>query len=527
MSNPPLFLLPTEEKFNGSNWNGFKTTITHAARARGVLGYLTGEITCPPAPQPMDSPMPTTSYWGSTSPTYDEWRQRDAYAQGMVTLNIINPVGQGTDTDGTSAETWASLTLVRDARSDLALINAENALSAILHTEGADIENHFAEMRTAWAKANDQGANITDEKFRVHVLRSMPKEWKVLVGSMLDLKTSTEVITRLTNLAMLETPTPLAPAKTTHALATHTHTGRTLRHPDLKCSNCGRDGHTCDKCFRAGGGMEGQFPEWWKGSRTTQKTPTTATGNAPTSSTPLANSATISANNSEAATRYLAFATLAPAIKSSTPITYADSAASEHFFVRREDFETYTELPRGEAGATADGGEFQIVGRGRVRKTAIYDGNRIELTFEHAVHAPNLAHNLVSIGRLDKGGCRVIFGGGGAIFFAPDGSAFMQGMTHNESMYRLDFVPNSPSAMSARSLTRPVDLETWHRRLGHVGESILRQMIKEEVVTGLDVTKTPDAPLTKKSYLNAPPTREPASTYGDRREYRRREGGAT
>ncbi|KAG6848592.1 hypothetical protein H0H87_003673, partial [Tephrocybe sp. NHM501043] len=94
MSNPNLFLLPADEKFDGSNWIEFKTTIQNAAKGRGLLGYMEGTISRP-SPAPDATPAPPTAYWGSLSPTVDEWLQRDSYAQSMITLNVVNPIGQG------------------------------------------------------------------------------------------------------------------------------------------------------------------------------------------------------------------------------------------------------------------------------------------------------------------------------------------------------------------------------------------------------------------------------------------------
>lgn len=45
--NPPLFLLPIEEKFDGSNWVAFKMIITEAACGHGLLEYLNGNIVKP------------------------------------------------------------------------------------------------------------------------------------------------------------------------------------------------------------------------------------------------------------------------------------------------------------------------------------------------------------------------------------------------------------------------------------------------------------------------------------------------
>jgi hypothetical protein len=89
-------------------------------------------------------------------------------------------------------------------------------------------------------------------------------------------------------------------------------------------------------------------------------------------------------------------------VDASNPITsYADSAASDHCFVRRDDFSTYTPCT-GCQGAMATDGTFSMLGMGIVKKLAIFNGQRVNLTFENAVHTLSLSHNLISIGQLDK-----------------------------------------------------------------------------------------------------------------------------
>ncbi|RDB21876.1 Retrovirus-related Pol polyprotein from transposon TNT 1-94 [Hypsizygus marmoreus] len=491
-SNAAFYILPAEQQFNGNNWTEFKTKILTAAKAKGLTGYLEGTIK-QPTPSPGE-PEVATTYWGSKTPTSEEWVQRDGYAQGMVTLNVINLVGHGVKLNGTAAETWTSLTVRKDARSDQGQMKAEAALAKLEYSVGANIEDHFAALRTAWTRANDQGAGITDAKFRMFVLKSMPDAWDIMVGTLMDLTTSEAVMIRLGNYATLtDRSSNVAPAQSTHALSVQTHNGRRpLRNPHEMCSNpgCGRAGHTIERCFKPGGGMAGQYPDWWKksGSVANTNAPTT---NLPPRVPPSANSV-MAANNSVSFDQRLAFSVITePRTHHLAPlITYADSAASEHFFASREDFETYGPVAEGGAGAgtTANGGEFFIQGTGRVRKVIMYDGKLNELTFENALHAPNLTHNLLSIGCLDRKGCSVLFGRGSATFYNPGGIPFMRGEAHNTTMYRLDFV-TTPAALSARSNTRPTDIETWHRRLGHVGESILQTMIRGNLVEGLDVTK--------------------------------------
>lgn len=186
--------------------------------------------------------------------------------------------------------------------------------------------------------------------------------------------------------------------------------------------------------------------------------------------------------------RCLAFATLTDAMIGKNVVTYADSAASRHFFTNCMDFVSYNPpSPADAAGVTAKGQKFQILGSEQVRKWTMCDGELSEMTFENALHASNLAHNLISLGSLVKKGVKVGLENGGAVLMAPDGRIFMRCQMEG-TMFVVTFT-QPPSALSAHLLTHPTDYETWHQRLAHVGESTLHEMICKNVVTGLTVTK--------------------------------------
>src|ERR1700678_1990426 len=136
-SQPAVFVLPTEEKFDGSNWIKWKESIISTAKSRGVMGYLEGIIPRPATP-PSDSPgtnpsaipipITPTVYWGSKKPSQDELEQRNAYAQGLIALNVKNPVGHGVNLAGTAAESWKSLTDIQDKVSDIGRLTTSNLL---------------------------------------------------------------------------------------------------------------------------------------------------------------------------------------------------------------------------------------------------------------------------------------------------------------------------------------------------------------------------------------------------------------
>jgi hypothetical protein len=515
MSQPGTFVLPTEEKFDGSNWTEWKGLIISAAKSRGVMGYLDGTIPRPATPSPgtdpNDTPLPSTPtvYWGSKRPSQDEWEQRNAYAQGLVALNVKNPVGHGVKLEGTAAESWKSLTDVQDKVTDIGRLTAGNLLRSIRHTEGSDLDTHFCALRKAWKRYNDQGGKMGDTEFRMVVLASMPKEWMIFVSTLGVYTTSTEVIAQImAHDAMLARDRP---SNNTPAIIKALATTQSQR-SQLTCTNpsCGRTGHTIDKCFKPGGGMEGQYPDWWKKKGT-------ATNSKPK---PTANIATadVTAGSSNGDGEFYALVTDTNPPRTDAPqrdvVTFADSACSDHCFVNRTDFTNYRPFHDKDGDTAARGGKFKISGTGRVEKRVVFDGRIISVVFENAIHAPDLNHNLISIGRLDKAGCYSVFGGGGMTCLNREGNPFLSGNNAGSegTMYEVEIYPPtgpihqknqtkpSPSIVAAkeahkrvlvfatRSHNKPTDIDTWHRRLGHVGYSVIERMGREQLVKGMDVT---------------------------------------
>ncbi|KAG6851865.1 hypothetical protein C0991_005393, partial [Blastosporella zonata] len=251
----------------------------------------------------------------------------------------------------------------------LRLVNVEAALASIRYTEGDNLEAHFTAMRTAWGNANNQGTDISDAKFRIFIIKSLPRmaKWAVLASALMTIEASAEIIHRITMHVGFLTPTT-APMRTVQVLATHTGT-RAAQNDKLICRGEGKQASIQTGSDRVPG-------------KRVQSMVFSAT------------------------------AEIAPPITNQR-ITYADSAASRHFFTDRANFITYETAPPGIAdGLVANGGIFCVEGIGRVRKMVEIEGRKIELTLDNALYTPHLDHNLISIGCLDKKGCTVMFGGG-------------------------------------------------------------------------------------------------------------------
>ncbi|KAJ3785264.1 hypothetical protein GGU10DRAFT_375939 [Lentinula aff. detonsa] len=114
---------------------------------------------------------------------------------------------------------------------------------------------------------------------------------------------------------------------------------------------------------------------------------------------------------------------------------YADTGASDHFFRNWGDFVTYTLCLR-QARSSKASTHIRIEGWGKVSK--IFEGTdgNVVLTFENALHSPDVSYNLVSISKMDRLGYQVLFGSGVARFYSPGGKHFLTGY-RSHGLYQL------------------------------------------------------------------------------------------
>ena len=104
---PSLTILSEEQKFNGDNLLHWKNNITQLLGAKGLMGYINGEILKPAQSSTSESDKVTPIY--STKPTLDEWNFRDQLTRGHITLNCMDVASLGVITTGTAQDAWNSI----------------------------------------------------------------------------------------------------------------------------------------------------------------------------------------------------------------------------------------------------------------------------------------------------------------------------------------------------------------------------------------------------------------------------------
>jgi len=132
--------------------------------------------------------------------------------------------------------------------------------------------------------------------------------------------------------------------------------------------------------------------------------------------------------------------------------SFADSGCTIHFFKNKDVFTSYRPLTKVEGQSSKEGANFKIL---IVSRCSTRPRHHSKSTF----HQQN--------------GC----------------SWLERYVWRRESSFLIhgSFTTSIPTALTARSLKSPTNVETWHRRLGHFGIDRIREASK--LVDGLEIVK--------------------------------------
>ena len=490
---PSLMILSEEQKFNGENLLKWNITIMQLLGSKGLTGYIDGNVPKPTMPTLATTTTDSTPIY-STNPSYDEWTFHDQLARGHITLNCTDVAGLGVKTTGTAKEAWDSIQTEWGKSTDMRRSHAQEALDRTVYAEDSDIQEHIKLLRTRKAAMDNlSSSTMNDESWKGIIIRSIPptSKWLPVIPSLYSMTSTADIFSTLIAHGMiLDRGMQSKPTSASSNTALAAKAVKSCTNPNCKVKK--RSTHSTDDCYWPGGGKEGQFPPNF-GQR--------ARANAAfsnqnmiehfvLSATVLDNPGIIIDNNNEVT------ALVSKSFQSfnggKVP-TFIDSGVSDTMFVSKGDFNNYTSTPpRSGDSAKAVDGDFEIIGEGTVVKHYLVDGKEKKITYTHAIHTPTLNANLVSVSSFDKARLTVTFGGGHGVVRKNDGTAVLTARLV-KGMYVIDELngdlPGIPNVLLAMtSLSKPVSLEQWHRRLAHCSPLTIAEMSKEKLVDGLIIS---------------------------------------
>lgn len=172
-----------------------------------------------------------------------------------------------------------------------------------------------------------------------------------------------------------------------------------------------------------------------------------------------------------------------------TLLTLLDSGATDHCFASPTDFASYRPFDTPRSGHPANKSSvFNITGMGTVEMYTQRDGTLAKIFISDALHAPELRHNLISVSKLTSKGLNITFDGETAIVRDTKGTIVI--IAHKrEGLYVVETIQRGAeiSAHLMQTKRKPVPFDTWHRRLAHAGEASIKEMLRLNLVDGLDV----------------------------------------
>jgi len=433
-------------KEDGSNWTFWKTRIVPYLKGSKLWPYTAGTI---PKPNTTDTEKLT------------KWEEVDAQALSTILMNITPNVQAGLDCSSAKAA-WDGLTSRYAQVDPIAQNLAQTRLHAKRYMEGGaeTLPSHIAELQRLRESCGGLGVAISDAQFAGVITLSMPTpSWDPVIGTLGGILDPKVVISRLnTEWSRRQGLTSINKDSNVVFQASGKST--------MKCENCNRTGHTKAKCWAKGGGLEGQYPEWWRGKRDTHTSNTVKTF----TDTPIV---------------------WTYGYTGRTDIWFADSAATVHVSPNREDFTTYQVYTESRDIKAFGNTRVKGLGEGDIVADLEFQGKVTRIRLTQVMHVPEADGKILSLKVLDQKGfeSRIC---GGRVRIMKNMETYTEAVLGGE-LYKvkMKIVPPEQNILSAVKRDSPAaDLPTWHRRLGHLGESLLKKLVGSKIVRGLEVTNT-------------------------------------
>jgi hypothetical protein len=166
----------------------------------------------------------------------------------------------------------------------------------------------------------------------------------------------------------------------------------------------------------------------------------------------------------------------------------ADTGASSHMTPHKDWFSDYR--PHVIPVKVADGNIIYSAGIGSVQfKPSLGGGVPGKLVvFNRVLHVPHLNRPLLSIQTLTQAeGYEFVMKGTSAEFFLHGNLSFVAKLVHNLPILQGSSLLHSVPASAHNTTASPLSMPLWHRRFSHLNNADLGTMVKQGLVSGLEI----------------------------------------
>ena len=435
---------------DGSNWADYEPCIQRALGLKGLWRHVEGTAIAPKlyvlvagVPVLMD---------GTTQATEDQikaremkiidYDMREYLAQHIILSMTSTHLSNKIKNLKTSHDMWDVVKVDATTKSTLFLLNVEDQLASMKLAENDNPKGHFTEVKQHFQLMGQQhnnllkmGSTISDSRYNTIIMSSLPELYQPTLQTITAVKHASTLLGTSSSRAMK--PDDLITfimEEAQHCIINDKHTKnvestltalgkkqRTRKHcsnkgkekstPGMTCENCKNTGHTKANCWSKGEGKEGQGPRGWNSKKGEKKAETAA-----------AVEATGNADEIFAFTCTSDYVEVANTLN--VPKSWLgaciDSGASQHYSPDHDAFINYS-LINNTTITTADGHKLKVLGKGDVRIELPNGAKHTKTILKEAIHAPDMAFTLISVGQLDDVKCSATFSGGMCTIHNPRG----------------------------------------------------------------------------------------------------------
>lgn len=157
-----------------------------------------------------------------------------------------------------------------------------------------------------------------------------------------------------------------------------------------------------------------------------------------------------------------------------------DSGASTHMCYDRVHMTNFREA-KVKNVTTANKEKVPVLGEGNILMQYSAQGEKRQVILKNVLYVPKITTNLLSVSAIAKKGGKVFFSGSTCHVYNRNDVKILVGQLSTNNIYKVKLEPRPPQIVKscseiALNASIPCDIQLWHRRMGHLNATYLKQL---------------------------------------------------